>query len=59
MSPKHQFVAALSVLLSGCAVEASEVGSDTQALASDQNALCRNALSPAEEATVLRLIDNI
>ena len=59
MDPKQQFKLLFSILLSGCALEAGDVGADTEALGQSENALCRNALSPTEEKTALKLIDDI
>jgi hypothetical protein len=57
MDPK--FTVMFSVLLSGCALEAGNAGVDTEALGQSGSAVCRNALSPVEGKTVLKLIDDI
>jgi hypothetical protein len=59
MSPKQQLIVIACLGLGGCAVETSEPGADAQPLAQSDSALCKNALSAAEEKTALKLIDDI
>jgi hypothetical protein len=59
MTPKQQFTVTFALLLSGCALRAGEAGLDTERPSQSESALCRNALSPAEEQTTLTLIDDI
>ena len=59
MSPKQRISVIACIFLGGCAAETSEPGADTQPLGQSDSALCKNALSPAEEKTTLKLIDDI
>jgi hypothetical protein len=47
------------VLFCGCAVEAADTGVDTTASQQTAGVSCGNALSPTEERTALKLIDDI
>lgn len=59
MNLKQQITVLLAISLGGCAVEAAELDPDVEALADSEHALCRNALTPSEEKTALKLIDDI
>lgn len=59
MNRKQRLVVISSLLLGGCALETSDPGVEPPALARSDSALCKNALSPAEEKTTLKLIDDI
>jgi hypothetical protein len=47
------------VLLSACAVDANDPVTDEEPVASSEDALCKNALSPTQEQAALKLIDDI
>lgn len=55
---QQSVILTISILLSGCALEAGE-GGDAETLAQSAGALCKNALSPAQEKLTLKLIDDI
>jgi len=59
MSPKHHFMVVLCVLVAGCALGGVESDVDSEALTQAEEASCHNALSPSEEKTALKLIDDI
>jgi hypothetical protein len=61
MSTRQQLTVLLSIVLGGCAVATgAESGDDAaESAAHSKSALCKNALSPRQEATALKLIDDI
>jgi hypothetical protein len=59
MRLKRQLSVLFTLLLPACAVQAGDTAGDADRLDRDENALCRNALSPDQEQTVLELIDDI
>lgn len=59
MISRRHFIALLAHLLSGCSLEPSDPDRDALAVGEGESALCGNALSPTEEKTALKLIDDI
>lgn len=59
MTPKQILTVLFTILVSACAVEANDTAMDAEALGRSESALCGNALSPSQEKTVLKLIDDI
>jgi len=59
MSLNRYFIVLCGLCFGGCALEADGAGTGAQPLAENESAICRNALSPSEEKTVLKLIDDI
>src|SRR5262249_23980584 len=59
MNRKGPFTLLLALLFSGCAFEANDAAPDAEALGQSESALCKNALSPSQEKTALKLIDDI
>lgn len=59
MRSKKLFAVLFSALLGGCAVDTADASVDPESLGQSESALCRNALSPDEEKTALKLIDDI
>ena len=57
MDSKQRLAILLTIALTGCAVETGAPGDGE--VADSTEALCKNALSPAEEQTALKLIDDI
>lgn len=59
MNRKQQVTVLLAILFSGCALEAGDAASDAEGPGQSESALCKNALSPSQEKTALKLIDDI
>jgi hypothetical protein len=59
MSLERRLGVLVTLLLPACAVDTDGAVADAGALARNESALCRNALSPSQEQTVLKLIDDI
>jgi hypothetical protein len=59
MTIKQPLALVLALSIPACAVEAGNGAVDAEARAQQDSALCSNALSPSQEKTALKLIDDI
>lgn len=62
MSIRKTSIVLVTIILGGCAAELAPddaPATEAEALGEAESALCKNALSPAQEQTVLKLVDDI
>ncbi len=59
MDSKHALALVCSLSVAGCALDTDDVDAHGQALDQSSSALCKSALSPAQEKLALELIDDI
>jgi hypothetical protein len=59
MALKTPFIVLFTMLLGGCALQASDAETDAEDVGQNESSLRRNALSSSEQQTALKLIDDI